>query len=68
MKEPRLLHLLAGLAAWALGAGGLLGKQVWKGTKVSDDVLDEVERLKLTLVDVGQDTTLGDGNVAQELV
>ena len=59
------LQLLARTLVFA--AGRLLGQEVWKKQSQQMQDMDEVEGM-LTLVDIWQDTTLRDGNVAEQLV
>jgi hypothetical protein len=51
------------------GLGGLLGEKVWERTWISTRLNRALlMTMELTLVNVGKDTTLGDGDVSQKLV
>jgi hypothetical protein len=45
--------------------GGLLGQEIWKRVRRGSY---KARAMGLTLVNVGQNTTLGDGDVAEKLV
>lgn len=65
-REEHLQLLARALAT--LGAGRLLGQEVWKEQSQRMQEMKKCQWRWLTLVDVWQDTTLCDGDVSEKLV
>lgn len=62
-----VLKLLARVLA-GLGTSRLLGEEVWDRSWLDNAIPRKEVDWKLTLVDVGENTTLGDGDVSKKLV